>query len=49
MVLMDLWLCSLVVLQGGFHGCADFGSFVAWLMVVFCGGARGGFLWCCAW
>jgi len=38
-----------VVLHGGFHGCADFGSFVVGLMVVlmviFCGVARGG--WCC--
>jgi len=38
-----------VVLHGGFHGGADFGSFVAGLVVVFSGGACVGF-WCfCAW
>jgi len=38
-----------VVLHGGFHGGADFGSFVAELVVVFSGDTRGGFWWCRAW
>jgi len=43
---MDLWLCWFVVLHGGFHGGAGFGSFVAGLVVVFSGGVvRGG--WYC--
>jgi len=45
MVSMDLWLCWFVVFLGGFHGGADFESFVAGLVVVFGGTARGG--WCC--
>jgi hypothetical protein len=46
MVSMDLWLCWFVVLHGGFHDGADFGSFVVGHVVVFGGGAeRGG--WCC--
>jgi len=36
---------SLVVLVCG----ADFGSFVAGVVVVFYGDACGGFGWCCAW
>jgi len=45
MVSMNLWLCWFVVLHGSFHGGADFGSFVAELVVVLGGGAaRGG--WC---
>jgi hypothetical protein len=46
MVSMDLWLCWFVVLHGGFHGGADFGSFKTTLVVVFGGSARGGFWWC---
>ena len=45
MVSMDLWSCWSVVLHGG----ADFGSFVAGLVVVFGGDSCGGFGWCCAW
>lgn len=49
-VSMDLWLCWFVVLiHGGFLGGADFGSFVARLVVVFGGDACGGFGWCCVW
>jgi hypothetical protein len=52
-VSMDLWLCWFLVVHGGFHAGADFGSFVAELVVIFGGGAcgvfggaaRGG--WCC--
>jgi len=36
-------------LHGGFLGGADFGSFVAGLVMVFGGDACGGFGWCCAW
>jgi len=46
---MDLWLCWFEVLHDGFLGGADFGSFVAGLVVVFGGDASGGFGWCCAW
>jgi len=46
---MDLWLCWFVVLHGGFHGGADFESFVVGfvvvLVVVFGADARG--CWCC--
>ena len=34
MASMDLWLCWFVVLHGGFLGGADFGSFVAGLVVM---------------
>jgi len=39
------WLCSFVVLRGGFHGGADTGSFVVVLVVVFGGDVRGGWCW----
>jgi len=45
MVSTNLWLCWFVVFHGGFHGGADFGSFVMVLVVIFGGGARGSFWW----